>query len=105
MAIVLDLDSPYEAGAGQTMVSGFRLLELLWRAVRARPAALVVLTALDYAEIDDVLCRRVDALLNRSITTAQVLARLDAALARVSQRRQSDSLAFVAAPLPAAHAD
>ena len=103
--IVLDLDAPYEAGARQAMISGFRLLELLWRAARARPAALVVLTALDYAEIDDVLCRRIDALLKRSLTTAQLLARLDAALAQISRRRQSGSFMLAPVPLPAARAD
>lgn len=102
--IVLDLDALYEVGAGQAMLSGFRLLELLWRAVRARPTALVVLTALDYAELDDVLRRRVDALLDRSSTPAQILARLEAALAKVSQRRQSGGLALAVSP-PAAHVD
>jgi CheY-like chemotaxis protein len=102
--IVLDLDTPYEVGARQAMISGFRLLELLWRAARARPAALVVLTALDYAELDDVLLRRVDALLSRSGTMPQILARLHAALTRVAQRRQSGSLAL-AVPPPAAHAE
>jgi CheY-like chemotaxis protein len=103
--IVLDLDASYEAGARQAMISGFRLLELLWRVARTRPVALVVLTALDYAEIDDVLRRRVDALLNRSITSAQVLARLEAALARAARRWQSGGIVLATLPLHAAHAD
>ena len=103
--MVLDLDASYAAGARQAMISGFRLLELLWRAARACPVALVVLTVLDYAEIDDAQRRYIDALLNRSLTTAQALARLDAALARVSQRRQSGRFALAAAFLPAGYAD
>ncbi len=102
--IVLDLDAPYAVGTGQAMISGFRLLELLRRAARARPAALVVLTALDYAELDDVLHRHVDALLNWSGTLAQVLARLEAALAWISRRRQSDNLTLAVSP-PAAYVD
>ncbi len=103
--IVLDLDASYGAGARQTTISGFRLLELLWRAVHTRPVALVVLTALDYAEIDDVLLRHVDALLPRPLPAAQLVARLEAALGRVARRRRAGMVALAASPLPVAHVE
>jgi DNA-binding NarL/FixJ family response regulator len=103
--IVLDLDTFYEAGTRQAVISGFRLLELLWRAVSTRPTALVVLTALDYAEMDNVLRSRVSALLVRSLPVAQLVARLEAALGRVALRRQLGMTMQAASPLPAAFAE
>lgn len=103
--IVLDLDASYGAGARQTTISGFRLLELLWRAVHTRPVALVVLTALDYAEIDDVLLRRVDALLSRLLPAMQLVERLEAVLGRVVRRRQAGVVALATAPMAAPRAE
>lgn len=84
--IVLDLDGYYGTGRDSLMVSGFRLLYLLRRLVGERPVALMVVTALDYAEVEGAICAHADALVNKPVTPIQLLARLRAALERVRSR-------------------
>ncbi len=87
--IVLDLDEQYEAGPQQgVVISGFRLLHLLRRLTSGRPVALVVVTRLDYAEVEGAIRASADALVNKPVLLAQLLGRLRAALERVRRRYQ-----------------
>ena len=87
--IVLDLDGYYATGLDNLMVSGFRLLYLLRRMIGERPVALMVVTALDYAEVEGAICAHADALVNKPVSPGQLVARLRAALERVRSRCRS----------------
>jgi len=89
--IVLDLDERYEAGWEGVMISGFRLLQLLRRVTSDRPVALVVMTGLDYAEVEGVLHSSADALVNKPLLAEQLSGRLRAALERVRRRVQQSA--------------
>lgn len=84
--IVLDLDGYYVTSRDGLMISGFRLLYLLRRLVGERPIAVMVVTELDYAEVEGAVCAHADALVNKPVTPGQLLARLRAALERVRSR-------------------
>ena len=84
--IVLDLDGYYGTSRDCLMISGFRLLYLLRRLIGERPIALMVVTELDYAEVEGAVCAHADALVNKPVTPGQLLARLRAALERVRSR-------------------
>lgn len=69
-------------------ISGRRLVKLLAHqldAQRAHPAALIVLTALDYAELED-LAPDISALLTPDTAPREVIASMDAVLARRVRR-------------------
>jgi len=87
-AVLLDLDGSYEAGLNGTMISGFRLLYLLWRLTRGRPVAIVVTTSMDYAEVEGQIQANADDFVNKSVAPAQLLCRIRAALERVRRRHQ-----------------
>ena len=84
--IVLDLDVYYATGRDSLMISGFRLLYLLRRLIGERPVALIVVTALDYAEIEGAVREHADALVNKPVMPVQLMARVRAALERVRNR-------------------
>jgi CheY-like chemotaxis protein len=86
--VILDLDGRYEVGGNSTVVSGFRLLHLLWRLTRGRPVALVVISALDYAEVEGAVRERADDFINKPVGGMQLLSRLRGALSRVRARHQ-----------------
>jgi len=69
-------------------ISGQRLITLLGRQLDAQcahPAALIVLTALDYAELED-LAPDIHALLTPDTAPREMIAQMDAALARRVRR-------------------
>lgn len=86
--IVLDLDEQYEAGRDGAMISGFRLLHLLRRLTSDHPVALVVVTRLDYAEVEGAVRASADALVNKPVLPEKLLSQLRAALERVRSRYQ-----------------
>ncbi len=74
------------------MISGFRLLYLLRRLTGDRPVALIVLTEMDYAEVEGVVRASADALVNRPLLPMQLVGRVHAALARARSRHRQDTL-------------
>ncbi len=83
--ILLDLDEMYEIGQA-IKVSGFRVLHLLGRLRNGHPMALVVMTRLDYSEVEGPIRASADDLVNKPIEPAQLIKRLQGALARVRAR-------------------
>ncbi len=90
--ILLDLDGSYSTGWDGVMISGFRLLYLLRRLTGDRPVALIVLTEMDYAEVEGVVRASADALVNRPLLPMQLVGRVHAALARARSRHRQDTL-------------
>lgn len=86
--VVLDLDGHYEAGMDGMVVSGFRLLHLLWRQTRGRPIALVVISRMDYTEVEGAVRACADDFINTPVGTAQLTSRLRGAHGRVRARHQ-----------------
>lgn len=79
--ILVDLDAANRAAIGGTALSGDRLVALLARRARAGGFALVVQTALDYSEIEDVVrLGSVSALPHPSLTDELVAAQVQRAL-------------------------
>lgn len=86
--ILLDLDGMYEAGQEQAMISGFRVLHLLGRLTRGRPVAVVVITSLDFAEVEGPVRASADDFVNKPVEPALLIRRLQGALERVRARYQ-----------------
>ncbi|HEY7350247.1 MAG TPA: response regulator [Ktedonobacterales bacterium] len=86
--IVLDLDGMYEVGQEQAMISGFRVLHLLGRLTRERPVAVVVMTSMDFAEVEGPVRASADDFVNKPIEPAQLIRRLRGALDRARTRHQ-----------------
>lgn len=84
--VMLDLDGHYEAGKDGMVISGFRLLHLLWRLTRGRPVALVVISAMDYTEVEGAVRASADDFINKPVGTTQLTSRLRGALGRVRTR-------------------
>jgi CheY-like chemotaxis protein len=87
--ILIDLDEMYEITQA-IKVSGFRVLHLLGRLRNGHPMAMVVMTRLDFAEMEGLIRRAsADELIAKPVEPAQLLQRLQGALARVRARYQS----------------
>jgi CheY-like chemotaxis protein len=86
--IVLDLDEMYEISPGQVVISGFRLLHLLGRLTRERPVAVVVMSSMDFAEVEGPVRASADDFVNKPIEAAQFIRRLQGALDRARTRHQ-----------------
>ena len=89
--ILLDLDGMYEAGQEQAMISGFRVLHLLGWLTRGRPVAVVVITSMDFAEVEGPVRASADDFVNKPIEPAQLIRRLQGALERARARCQQQS--------------
>jgi CheY-like chemotaxis protein len=85
--ILLDLDGMYEITQA-IKVSGFRVLHLLGRRRNEHPMAVVVMTRLDYTEVEGPIRASADEFVNKPVEPAQLLQRLQGALARVRARHQ-----------------
>lgn len=107
--ILVDLDGMYEINqCGK--ISGFRILHLLGRVRCERPLAVVVLTSLDYTEVEGPVRASADAFMNKPIAPAQLLYRLQGTLDRVRSRHQQRAVPAIPPervhqmPVPPAHA-
>jgi len=87
--VLVDLDAAEGSHAVQRLgLSGHRLVTLLARQFAERPVALVVLTRLDYAEIEDLMREGVHALLHPGRESAWLLDEIRAAHARRQAQHQ-----------------
>jgi CheY-like chemotaxis protein len=85
--ILLDLDGMYEIGQA-IKVSGFRVLHLLGRLKRERPVAVVVMTSLDFAEVEGPVRASADGFINKPIEPTRLIERLQGTLDRVRLRHR-----------------
>ncbi len=102
--ILLDLDGMYEISP-DVMVSGFRVLHLLGRLTRERPVAVVVMTNMDFAEVEGPVRASADGFINKPVDPAQLIQRLRGALARARSRhrpRMTSASPAWHSPLPGA---
>ncbi len=97
--VLVDLDAADRASVGGAALSGHRIVSLLARRLAGRGVALVVLTRLDFAEIEDLARAGVTALVPSVATTKVLVAHLRAALARrVREHRRQAATAAGANP-------
>ena len=85
--ILLDLDGMYEISQA-SKVSGFRVLHLLGRFRSGYPMAVVVMTSMDYAEVEGPIRAGADDFVSKPIEPAKLIQRLQGALARVRARHR-----------------
>jgi transposase/DNA-binding NarL/FixJ family response regulator len=98
--VLVDMDAAGESADGLSHLSGYRLIELLAHQLRGHPVALVVMTALDFEEIEDLVRAGIHALVPPKINPKALIREIQAALDRVRSlhvRRVR--------PATAAHAD
>lgn len=95
--ILLDLDGMYEIHQTGT-VSGFRVLQLLGRLRRGHPLAMVVMTSMDYAEVEGPVRASADDFIKKPIEPARLIQRLRGALERVRSCHQQRCAAVEYAP-------
>jgi DNA-binding response OmpR family regulator len=91
--LVLDLDGRYAMSRVGAMISGVRLLALLGCLARGRPVAIMVLTRLDYAEVEGAVRAHADDVVTLPVSPAHLISRLRAALGRVRIRHQQSGAA------------
>jgi transposase len=87
-AVLLDLDAADHGARSRHGVSGHRIATLLARSAGKRSAALIVLTRLDYAEVEDLARAGVAALVSPHLSTRALVAQLRALLARYALLRR-----------------
>ncbi len=93
--VLLDLDEAERSSSLRALgISAHRLTSLILRDLREKPAALILLTRLDYAEIEDLLRAGVAALLHPRHDADILAARTQVAL----RRRQTAHAACRATP-------
>lgn len=84
--VVVDLDAANRAAVAPSVPSGYRLTKLLARSTRER-SALVVLTHLDYVEIEDLVLAGVRALVDPRLGAQECAARILATATRQAPSR------------------
>ena len=95
--ILLDLDGMYEIRqAGR--VSGFRVLQLLGRLRHGHPLAVVVMTSMDYTEVEGPVRAGADDFVKKPIEPVHLIRRLQGALERVRARHPQRCAAAERAP-------
>jgi transposase len=85
--VLVDMDAADAASQGTRGPSGFRLVRVLARQTNGRPVALVVITGLDYVEIEDLARAGITALLPPRLTAKALVTHLYAAVARARHKR------------------
>lgn len=90
-AVLVDLDAVNRSQRGHIFdMSGHRLIALLARLSPTRRFALMVQTALDFAEIQDLVRLGTHALFGPDLADEQVVPQIHAALRRVQAPRRQD---------------
>lgn len=87
--VLVDMDAADRGDKGRHALSSHRIVTLLARQLAGRDVALVVLTSLDFAEIEDLARAGVSALVPPSATTKALVGHLCAARARLQRRHAS----------------
>ncbi len=106
--VLVDMDVVDREAADSGRLSGHRLVTLLTRLLARRPTALVVMTRLDFAEVEDLARAGIHALISPQTGTRRLVQYIQAALERVRERYRRLSVcpvATVPVAVPAATSD
>jgi transposase/DNA-binding NarL/FixJ family response regulator len=103
--VLVDMDAAGESADGLSHLSGHRLIELLAHQMRGHPVALVVMTALDFEEIQDLVRAGIHALVPPKISPKALIREIQAALDRVRSLHVRRSRPATAADADAAGLD
>lgn len=90
--VLVDMDVVEKEAAASGRLSGHRLVTLLARLLARRPTALVVMTRLDFAEIEDLARAGVHALISPQTGTRRLVQSLQTAMERVRERHRWSSV-------------
>jgi CheY-like chemotaxis protein len=83
-AVLVDMDAVEQSTKHKELeVSGHRFVTLLAKQVAQRPTALVVMTSLDFAEVEDLARVGVQAFLTPDVTGRSCIESISAAVARL----------------------
>jgi hypothetical protein len=93
--VLVGMDAADQVCDGMQNLSGHRLVTLLARQLRKRPIALVVMTCLDFAEIEDLARSGIHAIVSPRVTAHALIEQLRFALG--CARKHCD---FIAAQAP-----
>lgn len=99
--VLVDMDAADRGGKGRSGLSGHRIVTLLARQLAGRGIALVVLTGLDFAEVEDLARAGVSALVAPDTTTKALVALIRSTITRREQRPASHAATAVAGNTPA----
>lgn len=95
--VLVDMDVvEKETGEKSGQFSGHRLVTLLARLVARRPTALVVITRLDFAEIEDLARAGISALIPPQAGARRLVQLIQAAMERARERHRRASICPVA---------
>ena len=98
--VLVDMDVVDRERTASGQLSGHRLVTLLARRLARRPTALVVMTRLDFAEIEDLARAGIHALIPPQTGTRRLVRYIQAALDRVRERHSRSTICPVdAVPL------
>ena len=96
--VLVDMDVVEQETAESGRLSGHRLVTLLARVVARRPTALVVITRLDFAEIEDLARAGISALIPPQAGARRLVQLIQAAMERARERHRRESVCPVATP-------
>ena len=82
-AVLLDLDAANMSSDGIRSMSGHRLMKLMKRGLAQRPTAFIVITRLDFSEIEYLVRPSIHALVKPEISTKALVRQICAAVARM----------------------
>ncbi len=94
--VLVDMDVVDREAADSGRLSGHRLVTLLARLLARRPTALVVMTRLDFAEIEDLARAGIHALISPQTGPRRLVQYIQAAMERVRERYRQLSVCPVA---------
>lgn len=94
--VLVDMDVVDREAADSGRLSGHRLVMLLARLLARRPTALVVMTRLDFAEIEDLARAGIHALISPQTGPRRLVQYIQAAMERVRERYRQLSVCPVA---------
>ena len=104
--VLVDMDDANRSSDGVANMSGHRLIKLLKRRLAGRPTALIVITHLDFAEIQDLARVGIHAIVRPEITTKALVREICAVVARMRQHGGHGARRVTTdAPFPDDHGD
>lgn len=87
--VLVDLDDANVSAVGMSSMSGYRLVTLLTRRLAGGPTTLIVITRLDFSEIEDLARGNIHALISPEITTKDLVSQIRGCATRVCQQHAS----------------
>ena len=105
--VLVDMDNAGISSDGMASMSGHRLVKLLKRRLAARHTASIIITHLDFAEIQDLARVGIHAIVRPEISTRALVREICAVVARMRHQngRRNIKRAAPDAPFPGNHGD